>query len=390
MNEDRAARYQRLKRRGHVLSAAMGAALLVVVAASGVSIEIRNGAEALVAAAPEWLRSWMVVAAYVVALGLLHEILTLPLGLYFGYAIERRYELSVEPWRAWLRDHVKAVLVGGALSLTAAEIVYATVRRWPEGWWLVSAAILAAITLVLVTLTPVLLLPLFYRFKPIERETLRDRLMTLASRARVPALGVYEWGLGEKTRKANAALVGLGRTRRILVSDTLLSDYSEDEIEVILAHELAHHVYRDIWKGFALEAALIVAGFWLADRALTGLGPAIGTTGPADVAGLPILLLAGGVVSLCFGPLGNAISRRHERQADRYALTLTGQPDAFISAMRRLGAQNLAEERPSKIVQWLFHSHPTVGQRVEAARDFSRARQTAAVEPGTTSWRSEP
>jgi len=184
-------------------------------------------------------------------------------------------------------------------------------------------------------------------------------------------LGAYEWGLSDKTRKANAALAGLGATRRILVSDTMLAQYSDEEIEVVLAHELAHHVHGDIWKGIVFESALIVGGFYLGSRVLAWWSQALGVRGVTDVAGLPLLLLTAGALSLAMVPVAHAMSRAHERSADRFALDLTRNPAAFISAMRRLGAQNLAEEDPSPLVQWLFYSHPPLRERIEAAQAFS-------------------
>ena len=183
-------------------------------------------------------------------------------------------------------------------------------------------------------------------------------------------LGAYEWGLAEKTKKANAALAGIGGTRRILVSDTMLAQYSDEEIEVVLAHEIGHHVHGDIWKMILFESALILAGFFLASRTLALLAAPFGLRGVADIAGLPILMLAAGAVSLVMMPVVHALSRALERRADRFALDLTGNPQAFISAMRRLGAQNLAEEHPSRIVQWLFYSHPPMLERIAAARAF--------------------
>src|SRR5204863_4438149 len=148
-----------------------------------------------------------------------------------------------------------------------------------------------------------------------------------------------------KTKKANAALTGIAGTRRILVSDTMLADYSEDEIEVVLAHELAHHVHGDIWKGLIFESALILAGFFAGARVLGAWVDAAGLRGPSDVAGLPLLVLTAGAVSLVMVPAAHAMSRHYERRADRFALKLTRNPAAFISAMRRLAAQNLAEEQ---------------------------------------------
>jgi len=211
---------------------------------------------------------------------------------------------------------------------------------------------------------------LFYSVKPLERDGLRARLIALAERAGAKVLGAYEWGLASKTKKANAALAGLGATRRILVSDTMLAEYSDEEIEVVLAHEIAHHVHGDIWKGIVFEGALVVAGFYLASRLLSALVGPLGLRSPADVAGLPLLLLAAGAVSLVMVPVAHAMSRAFERSADRFALDLTRNPSAFISAMRRLAAQNLAEEHPSKIVQWLFYSHPPIRERIATAQTF--------------------
>ena len=215
-----------------------------------------------------------------------------------------------------------------------------------------------------------MLLPLFYRFKPLDRATLRSRIESLSARAGVPVLGVFEWNLGDKTTRANAALVGTGRSRRILLSDTLLAHYTDDEIEVILAHELGHHAHRDIRNGLVIESLLIALACAAAAGALHVLWGPLRLAGPTDVAGLPLLLLAAGVVSFLTTPVLNAWSRRNEHRADRFALKMTERPDAFVSAMRRLAAQNMAEERPSATTLWLFHTHPPFEQRIQAARAF--------------------
>ena len=196
--------------------------------------------------------------------------------------------------------------------------------------------------------------------------------MALAERAGARVLGAYEWGLGEKTKKANAALAGLGTTRRILVSDTMLADYSDEEIEIVLAHELAHHVHGDIWKGIAFESALVMAGSSSRRARSEPRRRGSASRALADPAGLPLLLLAAGAVSVVMVPAAYALSRSYERSADRFALELTRNPAAFVSAMRRLAAQNLAEERPSRAIQWLFYSHPPVAERIASAQAFKR------------------
>jgi STE24 endopeptidase len=358
VNEPRASRYHRQQRWAAVLAVCAAGALLAGLAATPASVAIRalaNGS----------------VAVYTAVLAALYEIVTLPIAFYGGYVLERRYGMSRETVGRWSADRAKAAALGAVLAVAGAEIVYAAIRTSPRWWWALSALVFAAAAALLARVTPTLLLPLFFRFHPLGRESLRDRLVALSGRAGVPVLGVYEWGLGARTRRANAALVGAGTTRRILLSDTLLANYSDDEIEVILAHELGHHVHRDIQKGLIAEAALLLIAFYGASRALEASWTRLGLAGVADVAGLPVLLLAGGLVSLAATPLVNAFLRANERRADRYALALTNRPHSFVSAMKRLAAQNMAEERPSAATRLLFHSHPTIEERIQVAESYT-------------------
>ena len=366
MNEDRSTRYHRLQRRtawvGLATQLAGGITLL-----GALSIPLRDAAVQLTGTPSQTLAT---VLVYTGALFVLAEFVSLPSRFYRTFILERRYGLSAVPFRSWIRDHVKAFAIGFIISLAAAAIVYSAMAAWPRWWWAASAVAFILATLILARVAPVLLMPLFYRFKPLDREVLRARLETLSARAGLPVLGIYEWGLGEKTTRANAALVGTGRSRRILLSDTLLSDYTDDEIEVILAHELGHHAHRDIRTGLLLEAAMIAMSMGAAAVALGASWRPLGLNGPADVAGLPLLLLVAGLVSLVARPGLNALSRRNEHRADRFALELTERPDAFVSAMRRLASQNLAEARPSPTTLWLFHTHPPFEQRIQAAKSF--------------------
>ncbi len=380
MNEDRASRYHRLKRRVSVASLAWSVAILSTLMLSGGSQWLRDVARGW-AAAMGFEAPTAVLLLYLAGLTALHETGSLVLGYFGAFRLERRYGMSTQTPGQWVTDQAKSLSVAFILGSAAVSLIYWTIRVAPALWWLLSGALFALLLAFLANLAPVVLVPLFYTIKPLSKESLRQRLLVLADRAGAQVLGAYEWGLGSKTRKANAALTGLGSTRRILVSDTMLSDYSDDEIEVVLAHELAHHVHGDIWKGLAFESALVLAGFFLAARLLSVLAVPLGLAAASDVAGLPILLLSAGLVSVIMLPVAHAMSRSHERRADRFALELTRNPHAFISAMRRLGAQNLAEERPSKIVQWLFYSHPPLSERIAAARGVGEASGTASV-PG--------
>jgi len=371
VNEDKATRYHRQKRRASVVSILWGVLLLAGLTVTGWSSVLRDAAEGLArGAAPASWSAPSTVLVFVVLLSILNEVAGLPLAFYSGFILERQYDLSKETPRAWLADQAKSFAIGVLLAAIAAELVYGFIRVSPDRWWLPAGLTFTLLIVGLTNLAPVLVLPIFYTVKPLDRDALCARLLALAERAGARVLGAYEWGLGEKTTKANAALAGLGGTRRILVSDTMLAEFSDDEIEVVLAHEIAHHVHGDIWKSIAFESGLIVAGFYLASQVLRTLARPAGFRGVDDVAGLPLLVLAAGAVSLVMVPAAHAMSRGFERSADRFALALTRNPNAFVSAMRRLGAQNLAEEHPSKIVQWLFYSHPPVRERIAAAQAF--------------------
>jgi STE24 endopeptidase len=366
MNEDKSSRYHRLRRRASVASTIIGVLLLAALVVTGGSASVRDAAASLTGGS-----FLLTLICYVVILGLINEAIGLPLALYQGLTLERRYGLSTQTTGRWWLDHLKAGLVGLLFGVLAAVLVCSLIRWDPERWWIFAAAAFTVILVMLVQLAPVLLLPLFYEFKPLEREALVQRLVSLAERAGARVMGVFEWRLSDKTKKANAALAGIGQTRRIIISDTLLAEHSDDEIEVILAHELAHHVHKDIWKGIALETILIALGFYLADRVLARFAGSFGLTGKGDVAALPLLLLAAGAVSLALMPVANALSRAHERSADRYALEMTKNAPAFVSAMKRLGAQNLAEEHPSRLVQILFYTHPPLSARIDAAQAWA-------------------
>ena len=363
MNEDKATRYHRLGRRTAVFSILLNASILVTLLYVDASTGVREFATRLARS-----NAALTVAIYVLVISALFELLLLPLVIYRGFVLEHRYGLSIETFSHWLKDHAKAALIGVIFAEAGAAFVYYSLREWPGYWWLVAGAGYSLVTIGLVNLAPVLLLPLFFTFKPLGSDALRQRLTALASKAGTRIMGVYEWTLSDRTKKANAALTGLGNTRRILLSDTLLADYSHEEIEVILAHELAHHVHRDIWTSVLFDIVLTFAGFLAAHAALRWAVPAFGLHGPADPAGIPVLLLTAGAIGVATKPMLNAVSRSHERRADAYALAMTSNPGAFITAMKRLGQQNLAEENPSPLAQAFFYTHPPIKQRLEAAR----------------------
>ncbi|MBO0910337.1 MAG: M48 family metallopeptidase, partial [Acidobacteria bacterium] len=252
------------------------------------------------------------------------------------------------------------------------ELLYFIIRQFPERWWVLAWAGFLAVTLLLAQLAPILLFPIFYKFEPLEDEELRRRLVRLGERAGTRVRGVYKWHLSQKSKKANAALTGIGQTRRIILADTLLENYSPEEIEAVLAHELGHHVHNHILKSIGIQAAVTFVGFWTANWTLNyAVNRWHRFAALSDFANLPLLVLTFAVLSFLLMPALNALSRFHERQADRYAFENISDVRPFISSMNKLADQNLAERVPSPWVEWWFHSHPAIARRIAAAEAWA-------------------
>ena len=383
MNEDKATRYHRLQRRALLLSAAWRVLFLAFLIVSGLAEGLRDAFASAFDSFPVFLHLPLTVLALVTAMAMALGLGALPMTFFAGFTLERRYGLLRQRASSWLWDHGKAAAINLAFVGAAAVWMYAWLAAAPERWWIPAWAGLVAAGVVTAWAAPVMLLPLLFRFVPLPDGPLRDRLLGLAAKAGVPALGAFEWRTSDRTSRVNAALTGIGRTRRIILSDTLLSDYNPDEIEAVLAHEVAHHVNHDIWKGLAVNAAAGLGALLAADAALRTAGGAAGLQGLSDPAGLPVAGLAMTAVAWLVSPLQNAVSRAHERSADRAALELTRNARAFVSAMRRLGARNLAEESPSLLARLFFHTHPPVGERIALAMAWlaEEGGPTAAGEP---------
>ncbi len=359
-------RYNRVKRWLGIADFGVGLVLLVVLLAMGWSGTLRDLAYR--AASTNYS---LAVFFYVLMLTLISRVLGFPIDLY-SFRLEHRYHLSNQRTRSWLWDEFKGLLVGLVFATIVAELLYLLIRH-VQHWWLVAWALFLGLFVLLAQLAPVVLFPIFYKFEPMENEELRKRLVLLSERAGTRVRGVYKWRLSEKSKKANAALTGLGATRRIILADTLLDHYSNDEIEAVLAHELGHHVHRHIFKSILVQAGITLAGFYLANEVLryaVERGNMFETM--SDFANLPLLVLVATVLSFLLMPALNAYSRFNERQADRYCFHSVASVEPFISSMNKLAEQNLAEKAPSRWVEWFFHSHPAIAKRVAAAEAWAK------------------
>lgn len=363
--QERAREYARLRRRLMVVDLAVSAGLVVAFLLSGLSVTLKTWLQA-VGVRDELL----LVAVYVALVYTGYTLFTMPLAWWEGFVLPHRYDLSTQTLRGWFVDQIKGFALGLVLGVPVAEVMYWLLRTVPTTWWVWAALFLIGFTVVLGHLAPLLIVPLFYRMVPLEDPELRDRIERLARRAGVRVADVYTINLSSRTRAANALVMGLGRTKRIALGDTLYGEYTPDEIEAILAHELGHQVHRDLELGILVQSVVILGGMYAAHRFLLWGVSAFGFEGPGDISGFPLLVLAVGLFGLLVFPALNAFSRWRERLADRYALEVGSAPEAFASAMIRLANQNLAEADPPRWAVWLLYSHPPIKERIALARAY--------------------
>ena len=366
--QEQAREYARLRRWLLLADLGLAAAFVLVVLFSGLSPRLTARIQALVSWRPA------TIALYTLVFFGIYGLLDLPLTFYGGFVLPRRYRLSTQTLAAWLLDLTKGAVVGGIIGLAAMEVMYWLLATFPSTWWLLTGGLYLLFTIVMANLAPLLIVPLFFKSTPLADEELVQRLMRLAERAGTRVRGVFTINLSSKTTTANAALMGLGNTRRIVLGDTLLADYTPDEIETILAHELGHHAHHDIIWGLLLDSALTLGGLYLAHLALRWGVHIFGFQGIADVAAFPVLAMVMGAFGIVILPLSNAYSRWRESLADDYALMMTNKPEAVVTTMSRLANQNLAEVDPAPWVEFLLYSHPPIGRRIKRARDYAQSR----------------
>ncbi|HKI52627.1 MAG TPA: M48 family metallopeptidase [Anaerolineales bacterium] len=364
--QKQAKEYARIKRRLWVVDTLMDALYALAWLFLGWSISVRT-----------WLTTfttneWLLVPAFVLIFGGVFSVIQLPLSYYSGFILPHRFDQSNQTFKDWVIDQLKGLAVGAPLGLILLELLYLALRATGDLWWLWAAGGMLVFSVLLSNLAPILIMPLFNKYVPLgdEHKELEDRLLALARNANTKVRGVFKFDMSRQTKAANAALTGIGNTRRIVLGDTLIDEFTTDEIEVVLAHELGHHVNRDIPLFMAVGTISTTVSLFLASIAMHWAIIYFGFTSVADVAAFPALGIILGIYGLFTMPFDNALSRWRERKADRYALQATGKNEAFASAFTRLANQNLGDVDPESWVVFLFYSHPPLGERISMAESW--------------------
>ena len=362
-----AVKYQRSKNTLFFIDQGYGILFLVLFLFLGISAFLRKQIEKVTRK-----RFW-VVALYTLLFLIIAFIVGLPTS-YYGFSLEHKFELSNQTFLQWFGEQLLALLVMAVIVLIAVEGIYLALKKAPRTWWIYVSVVFIGFTVVLVNLAPVLILPLFNVYTPLPEGELRERLVSLSHRANVQVEDIFTVDMSKQTKKANAMFTGLGNTKRIVLGDNLVDEFTTDEVEVVIAHEMGHNLMHHIWLGILFSAIMATIGFLIihltGPRIITRFRNKLKIDNMADVASLPLIFLIFVIYGLITMPIFPAVSRHMERQADRFALEMTQNREAFISAMDELAYMNLSDPNPSPIIEFLLYSHPPISKRIKFAEEY--------------------
>ncbi len=367
LNQDRdmlAKEYDAIHNRLFLLQILVLGILLAVYQFSGASAALANGLANRVGES-----YWYVTnAVYTMVSVFGFAACMFPFSYYSGHILEHHYGLSNETFGDWFADFIKSLMIDLVLATILFSVIYALLRWLPDFWWVAAAVFYILFGVVLSTIAPVVIMPLFHKFEPLQEGELTDAVRKMMEEAGIKVVGVFKWGLEEKTTTANAAFTGIGRTKRIVLGDTLLTGYTQEEILAILAHEVGHYKNHDILRLSIIQSLFALMGFFIAHYCLAGLVAFYGLSGVDNIAAAPVFIFSIFVFSLVSMPFANMHSRRREFAADAHAISTLGSPDALVSAFEKLADQNLSNKEPAAWVEFLLHSHPSISRRIERAR----------------------
>lgn len=339
-------------------------AIMVILLFTGLSKQIESIAYSYTS------NDYIALLIFLGIIGAAESIINFPLSFYSGYILEHKYELSNQTLAKYFKEKLKVLALGIVLGVPMLLVFFYVLRTFESSWWLVLGIVMFLFSIILGRVAPTLIMPLFYKFKPIENESIKEKIMQLCNKANVKIQGIFTFDMSKDTKKANAAFTGIGKSKRIIIGDTLMNNFSEEEIETVFAHEMGHYTKKHILKIMAVSTIVTFAGLYVTSILYKHSLGYFGFTGVSQIAAVPLLFLYLSLYSLITSPLTNILSRKFEWEADTYALEMTNNKGAFISAMEKLADQNLADKTPNKVIEFLFHSHPSIDKRVEFAKRF--------------------
>jgi len=365
LNNSQAKKYSNTKLAFSISETILSFVLLFLFTFLGLSIRLEMYIRTILS------NNYAVFIIYVLVLAISSAILFSPFNYYTDFYLEHKYNLSNQSFLKWIWEGSKAAMIGAAFGIPLLMLFYYILQKFGIIWWLPFGIILFIFSVVLAQIVPVLILPLFYKVTLLENESLKEKIMHLCKNAGLKVGSVFKFDMSKNTKKANAAFTGLGRTKRILLGDTLLDNYSEDEIETVIAHELGHYKKKHIIKNIIIGTLSSFLTFYLIAHLHRISLSWFGFTAITQISSLPLLGLWTAIIGLIETPLSNSISRKFEYEADNYAVTSTQKTEAFIKTLEKLTDQNLGDREPHPLVEWFFYSHPSIKNRIAYIKSAS-------------------
>ena len=353
--------YHKVKYLIYFMGLCIDFSLLSIFFFSGFSLELKNFSYQF------HTNPLIAISIYVSVLLLSFQVIHFPLKFYSGYLWEHKFNLSNQNFGQWFFDELKKFVLGFIFTLIVVQGLYMILGSYPSQWWIIAGVVWLGVTFVLAKLVPNVIVPLFYKYTAIENETLKEKIFNLFKTCRVSLKDIYAIKLSEKTKKANAFMCGIGKNRRVVLSDTLLDQFTDSEIEVVVAHELGHYKHHDIVKLLLINTTLTFFGLFLVDRLLVELMIDHGIYTLDDIALFPLFVITLMIFSFLSMPIVNGFSRYVERKADRFSLVMTQKREDFVSLMEKLAKINLAEIQPNQFIEFMFYDHPSIGNRIKFA-----------------------
>lgn len=311
---------------------------------------------------------------YILFFFVLLSIISLPLYYYKSFLVEHHFELSTESFGKWFSDIIKSNMIDYLMSVLLFPLAYLVIRKMPRMWWTLVAGGTIVFLIIMMVISPVFLDPMFNKYEPLQNEQLKTRLLTMAEEAGISGGRVFQVDKSEETNKINAYVTGMFGAKRIVLWDTLLNKFSEDEIAFVMAHEMGHYVLHHIWKLVAILSAALLLLLFIISRTIQGIirrfGDRMGFERLEDIASLPLLLLMFSLLIFLISPVFNLYSRQMEREADRFGLQLTQNTEAAVMAFVKLSGENLSNPSPHPFIEFWLYSHPALEKRIAACREF--------------------
>ncbi len=365
--KDKAKAYSRERHKIGILNIFLSPFILIILILSGLPTYFKGISSAV--SHNEYLN----LLFFCVSFGLMYHVLLLPFQYYASFVLEHKYSLSNQTLKTWIAKKSKELALSFIIMLPFICSIYLFIKYTPLYWWALTALLWFLASILIAKFAPLILVPIFYKYSPVKEGRLKDKLLDLSLKAGFQAEGVYEIDFSKDTKKANAAIVGLGKQKRILLCDTLLKSFSEDEVASVMGHELGHHRLKHILKLIVSGGISTFIVFFLANIIFLTLHTKLGYGLLYDFESLVLIYAIIAVLNIALLPIHNDYSRKLEKEADLFTLKITDKKDAFVSAMEKLAEQNLADTKPGRFYEIMLYNHPPISRRISFGKSFNKS-----------------